>query len=343
MKISVCIALCVLMLSCGESTSSRIPDHDSPPKMYKTVGIVDRLSPKIDQYVPADAKIEVLAEGFSWSEGPLWLADQKKLIWSDVPRNIVYAWTEADSLSEYLNPSGLTGDQSVPGQGGSNGLMLGIDGSLILCQHGDRRVAKMNTDPASPSPAYTTIADNWQGKRLNSPNDLAYGPEGVIYFTDPPYGLPNREEDSTKEISFNGVYKTTETTEAILMDSSLTRPNGIAFNADMTRCYVANSDPEKMIWMVYDLDENHNLINGRVFFDATDLVATKKGSADGLKVNKAGIIFATGPGGVLIFSPEGEHLGTIETGERVANCCFNEDESVLYMTSNMFVARIALR
>lgn len=347
--ISLFVLLALVLASCGEDKKATSEDtntqtakstNTNSPDGYKTIGTVERLSPLFDQYVKPGATVEVIAEGFDWSEGPLWLPAQQKLIWSDVPRNIIYQWSEGKPFSEYLKPAGYTGEGN---REGSNGLLLSPDGRLIICQHGDRRMAAMNGDPAFPVAAFKTISGHWEGKRFNSPNDAAYGPENTMYFTDPPYGLPGKDEDPDKEIPFNGVYKARSDGGADLMDSTLTRPNGIAFNTNMTRCYVANSDPERAIWKVYELDEANDLINGKVFFDATAMVATNKGLPDGLKVNRQGIIFATGPGGVLVFNPAGEHLGTIATGEAISNCAFNEDESVLYMTSDMYVARVRLR
>ncbi len=167
--------------------------------------------------------------------------------------------------------------------------------------------------------------------------------DGHLYFTDPPYGLEKQENDPDKEIPFQGVYRVSPEGEIFLMTDELSRPNGIAFSPDFSKCYVANSDPERALWMVYDLDENKNFTNARVFFDATDMAPDNKGLPDGLKVNKEGILFATGPGGVLVFTPEGEHLGTISTAQATANCAFNADESVLYMTAHMYITRVALK
>ncbi len=331
------IFLLLISSGCGDS---RHQDSDGQPVAYKSIGFLEKVDPEFDNIVPTDAKIEVLAEGFDWSEGPLWLPEHKILLWSDVPKNTIYSWTESEGAQTYLNPSGYTGEGE---REGSNGLLLSPDGELMLCQHGDRRMAKMVAPLDKPTPNYQTLADRYDGKRFNSPNDAAYDQEGYLYFTDPPYGLPKQQDDPGKEIPFQGVYCISPDGVVTLLVDDLTRPNGIAFSPDFKKCYVANSDPASAIWMVYDVAANKKLSNGRIFFDATSMVGEKKGLPDGLKVRSDGTIFATGPGGVLVFTPVGKHLGTIVTGEATANCAFNEDESVLFMTADAYVARIRLK
>ena len=293
--------------------------------------------------IPADLKIEILAEGFGWSEGPLWLSAENKLIFSDIPSNSIFEWTEKGGTKLYLKPAGYTGKEKRGGETGSNGLLLSPGGELVLCQHGDRRMAKMNAKLLSPKADFTTIAGSYSDKKLNSPNDAVYDKKGNLYFTDPPYGLEQNDKDPLKELDFQGVYKVEKTGKITLMTKELSRPNGIAFSPDFKKLYVANSDPEKAIWMVYDVDENGLLKNGKQFFDATDKTKTLKGLPDGMKVHKNGWVFATGPGGVLIFTPEGEHLGTIFTGEATANCAFNSDYSELFMTADDYLLRVKLK
>jgi len=202
----------------------------------------------------------------------------------------------------------------------------------------------MDAPISKPESRFKSIADKFEGKRFNSPNDAVYDKEGNLYFTDPPYGLPGHNKSPEKEINFNGVYRLSVDGKVTLMDDQLNDPNGIAFNEDFSKCYVSNSNPKMAIWKVYDVDENGALQNGRVFFDATSMVDDDNpGLPDGLRVNKNGIVFATGPGGVLIFTPDGEHLGTIRPGTATANCTFNADQSVLFLTANMYVARISLK
>lgn len=295
------------------------------------------------EIVPEDAKIEQLAEGFEWTEGPLWLEKEDKLIFSDIPKNAIFEWSEKGGKRLFLKPAGYTGFIDREGEPGSNGLLLSLEGELVLCQHGDRRIAKMNAKLNSPQADYVTLADKYDGKRFNSPNDAACHKNGDIYFTDPPYGLERNVNDPAKELDFQGVYRLGKNGKVTLLTKELSRPNGIAFSPDYKNLYVANSDQNKAIWMVYDVNEEGLLENGKVFFDTTDKVGIYKGLPDGMKVHKNGWIFATGPGGVLIFTPDGRHLGTIFTGEATANCAFNTDYSVLYMTADDYLLRIKLK
>lgn len=299
-------------------------------------------SPELSEIFKNISDIEILAEGFEWTEGPLWLPHENKLIFSDIPCNSIYEWTEKSGKKIYLTPSGYTGKEELAGESGSNGLLLNPNGELVICQHGDRRISKMNAKLTSPKPDFKTLAGNYEGKKLNSPNDAVFHKNGDLYFTDPPYGLELNMDDPKKELDFQGVYKVDKNGKVTLLTKELSRPNGIAFSPDYSKLYVANSDPEKAIWMVFDVDENGLLNNGKLFFDATSNTKKFKGLPDGMKVHKNGWIFATGPGGVLIFTPKGEHLGTIFTGEQTANCAFNPDFSQLFITADNYLLRIKL-
>ncbi len=300
-------------------------------------------NPEIHKMISENAEIEILAEGFDWTEGPLWLPSENKLIFSDIPSNSIFEWSETGGKKLYLKPSGYTGDEERGGEAGSNGLLLNPEGELILCQHGDRRMAKMNAPLSNPKAEFITLADNYKGKKLNSPNDAAYHKNGDLYFTDPPYGLEKNVNDPAKELDFQGVFKLDKTGNIVLLTKELSRPNGIAFSPDYKKLYVANSDPNRAIWMVYDVDDDGMLKNEKVFFDATEMTGKLKGLPDGLKVHPNGWVFATGPGGVLVFTPEGEHLGTIFTGEATSNCAFNEDFSELFMTADDYLLRVKLK
>ena len=245
--------------------------------------------------------------------------------------------------SLYLKPAGYTGYIEREGEPGSNGLLLDRDGDLILCQHGDRRMARMNAALSAPKPEFTTLAASYNGKKLNSPNDAVLHKNGDLYFTDPPYGLEQNEQDPAKELEFQGVFKLDSKGKVTLLTKELSRPNGIAFSPDYQKLYVANSDPQKAIWMVYDVKNNGLLENGRVFSDVTAKAGKLKGLPDGMKVHPDGWIFATGPGGVLVFDPDGNHLGTVMTGQATSNCAFNEDYSQLYMTADDYLMRIGLK
>ncbi len=301
---------------------------------------------RLNEILPHDIAnelVEILGEGYEWAEGPVWLPSENKLIFSDIPNNSIFEWTEKEGIKLWLKPAGYTGTKERGGETGSNGLLLSPDGELVLCQHGDRRMAKMNASLSKPEPKFETIANNYKGKKLNSPNDAVYHKNGDLYFTDPPYGLEFRMDDPAKELDFQGVYKVDKTGKITLLTKDITRPNGIAFSPDYQKLYVASSDPEKAIWMVYDVDKNGLLKNGKVFFDVTDKNTAINGNPDGLKVHPNGWIFATGPGGVWIFTPEGEHLGTILTGEKTANCAFNNDYSELFITADAYLLRVKLK
>lgn len=313
---------------------------------YKTDASIilnDKILHKILPNIAPEKMIEILAEGFEWTEGPLWLEKENKLIFSDIPNNSIFEWTEKEGVKLYLKPAGYTSKKERSGETGSNGLLLSPEGELILCQHGDRRIAKMDANLSKPKAIFSTVADNYQNKKLNSPNDAVYHKNGDLYFTDPPYGLEFRMEDLSKELDFQGVYKLDKNDKITLLTKELTRPNGIAFSPDFKKLYVANSDPKKAIWMIYDVNEKGLLKNGKVFFDATDKTKDFKGLPDGMKVHPNGWIFASGPGGILIFTPDGKHLGSILTNEATANCAFNTNNSQLFITADNYLLRVKLK
>jgi gluconolactonase len=304
---------------------------------YAKIGEIERLDPKFDELISPDVDLEKLSEGFEWAEGPVWSRQQACLLFSDIPRNAVNKWDEKKGLSLFLRPSGYTGKKPREGEPGSNGLLFDAQDRLVLCQHGDRRIARLEGKNK-----FVTLAAKYQGKRLNSPNDGAFKSNGDLYFTDPPYGLEGGEDDPARELDFCGVYRLTAKGKLTLATDELTRPNGIAFSPDEKRLYVAQSDPEEPIWKVFAVADDGALSGGRVFFDASDLAEDEnnKGVPDGLKVDEKGNMFATGPGGVLVFSPEGKHLGTLRTGQATANCGWGGNGSTLYITADMYLMRI---
>lgn len=305
-------------------------------------GTIEVMDNRLAEVLDTSASLEILAEGFVWSEGPVWVASHDMLLFSDIPPNTVYSWSSENGIQLFLKPSGYTGGDDREGEPGSNGLHLDAQGNLILCQHGDRRLARYTGSFDDPKPTYETLADQYDGKRFNSPNDAAIHSNGSIYFTDPPYGLEKGVDDPKKEIPFQGVYRLDGDGSVHLMVDSITRPNGIAFSPDESKVYVASSDPEKAIWMEYEMEDNA-FTNGRLFYDVTSWVGKEKGLPDGLKVDDAGNLFATGPGGVWVFAPDSTPLGLIRTGEATANCGFNQDKSVLYITADMYLLRLRLR
>ena len=308
----------------------------------KTFGTIERIDPAIDSIISAEAKIEIIGEGFVWSEGPVWVYSQNMLLFSDVPKNTIYKWTEAKGIEVYLTPSGFTGDSTQSAEPGSNGLTLDDEENLVMCQHGDRRLAVMNASIDAPKSDFTSIADRYNGKKFNSPNDVAFYNYN-FYFTDPPYGLPKQMEDPTKEIPFQGVYIAQAEGGVLALVDSLTRPNGLAFLTNKKTLIVANSDPQKAIWYAFDLTENDSITEARIFYDATENAKTEKGLPDGLKVDAKGNVFATGPGGVWIFNSEGKVLGKIKVPERTSNCALADDDKTLYITADMYLLRIKLR
>jgi gluconolactonase len=296
---------------------------------------VERLAPELDTLLPSEGQVETLAEGFDWSEGPVWY--QNRVLFSDVPENTVFQWVPGDAKATvFLTPSGMLSPRPNVKEQGSNGLTLDSSGRLVLCQHGERRIARLEPDGTQ-----TPLATRFDGKRFNSPNDLAYSKRGDLYFTDPPYGLDPAHRAQLQELPFSGIYCLRKTGEIELLDKSLSFPNGIAFSPEESRLYVAVSDPEAPRIVAYQIDEKGLLKNPQTFFDAAPLKkAGRKGSCDGLKVDTRGNLFATGPGGVLVLSPEGKHLGSILTGQATGNCCWGGNGSELYITADMFLLRI---
>jgi gluconolactonase len=325
---------------------------------YPALGSIERIDPRFDQLVPPGAVLEKLAEGFKWSEGPVWagrpgldrgrevpapdrsgvtahLYEGGFLLFSDIPNNAVMKWEDGRGISVFLKPSGYTGTAPWWREPGSNGLAI-HGGRLILCQHGDRRIVRRE-----PDGRWTTLVDRYQGKRLNSPNDLVFKSSGDLYFTDPPYGLPRGAEDPTRELDFCGVFRVSAADGKVtLLIKDLTRPNGIAFSPDEKTLYVSQSDPEKAVWMAFPVKDDGTLGPGRVFYDATRWTKQLKGLPDGMKIDIHGNLFATGPGGVNVFSPDGTLLGRINPGVPTANCAWGEDGSVLYVTAQQYLCRI---
>ncbi len=303
---------------------------------YPAVGSVERLDPALDTLLAADATLEKLAEGFTWSEGPLWVADPAHLLFSDVPENRVYQWQDGAGISVFLEPSGFTGTIYKGKERGSNGLTFDRQGRLVLCQHGDRRVARLAADGKS----FSTIVDRFEGKRFSSPNDLCFDRAGNLFFTDPPYGLPS---DTKQQIAFNGVYRLGTDGKLTVITRELDRPNGIALSPDERTLYVGSTHDPKPVIMAFTLKPDGSVASSRVFFDATELIARthRRGGFDGMKIDTHGNLWATGPGGLVILSPAGKHLGSLLTGQPTANCAFGgADGKTLFITANHWLLRI---
>jgi gluconolactonase len=339
MKNLFIFSLFVVIAACGNEQGNK-----KQGMKYKNIGIIERFDPALDNIISDKAQPEIIAEGFEWSEGPLWVESQQMLLFSDVPMNTVYKWTKAKGKEVYLKPSGYTGTEpSLCKEPGSNGLTFDKNGNLVLCQHGDRRMARMDAPLDRPETKFITIADNYNGKRFNSPNDAVYNSAGELFFTDPPYGLQTQNDsDTKKEIPFNGVYKVKTNGEVLLLVDSITRPNGIAFMPGEKKLIVACSDGAHPNWYVFDINGD-SLMNGKIFYSAAEEGKTMKGSPDGFKVDKNGNVFATGPGGVYIFNSEGRKLGLIKLDNATSNCALSPDEKTLYITNDMYVLRLKMR
>jgi len=323
-------ALLVVSLGCGGEPEARVE-----PAADTGAGTVQREDAALDAIVPAEYKIEKLADGFQFTEGPVWVeSGGPYLLFSDIPANAINKWTPDGKVADFMKPV-FKGEAEQGQLAGSNGLTLDSEGRLVICEHGARRVSRIEKDGKQ-----TVLVDKYQGKRLNSPNDAVYKSDGWLYFTDPPYGLLKQDEDPAKELAFNGIYRLSPQGKLELLNKDQTRPNGIAFSPDEKTLYVANSDPNKKVWMAYPVKEDGTLEAGRVFYDVTSEMA--EGLPDGLKVDKQGNVYCTGPGGVWIFNPEGGHLGTIQPDEVPANVGWGNGGKTLYMTARTGLYRIAL-
>jgi len=299
---------------------------------------IERLDPAFDALVAPDARIEKLAEGFAWTEGPVWHKRGGYLLFSDIPNNTIHKWKEGEGLSVYIRPAGYAMGSTPPGRElGTNGLTFDARGMLVVADHGNRAISRWNDSLF----ARTVVVDRFEGKRFNSPNDLVWGPNGDLYFTDPSYGLRGLNSSPVKELPFNGVYRLTPSGQLSVVTRDLTFPNGIALSPDARTLYVAISDPRNPYIMSYPVNADGSTGAGRTFYDARERVRQGlRGGLDGLKVDAKGNIFATGPGGILVLSPAGKHLGTIVPGDLVANCAFGDDGSTLYMTVNRQLMRV---
>ena len=329
--------LAVALLLVGTAVSPVGPVLAQTPA---TIGHIERLDSGLDRYVDAETAIEVLAGGFTWTEGPVWVDDDRggHLLFSDIPRNSIFRWSPDTGIDLFMRPSGYTGVAYYGLEPGSNGLALDPQGRLAACEHGDRRVSVLTKGGGK-----MTLVDQYQGKRLNSPNDLVFGSDGSLYFTDPPYGLPERQDDSRRELDFCGVYRLSPEGDLSLLSKQLDRPNGIGLSPDEKTLYVAQSDPARPIWMAFPIQDDQTLGEGKVLLSAKRFMDELPGLPDGLAVAQDGTIFGSGPGGIYVITPEGKLLGRLVTGGRTSNCTFGPDQKYLYITADSFLCRVRMK
>ena len=329
----VILFLSLFLVAVASSTQS--PRSNASGNLAPAPAVV-RLDPRLDQIVPADAMLEKIADGFAWAEGPVWNRAGKYLLFSDVPNNRIIKWKEGEGTSVFLQPSGYSGAEPFTGrEPGSNGLTFDKEGRLVFCQHGDRRIVRREKNGT-----ITTLADRYEGKRLNSPNDLIFKSNGDLYFTDPPFGLPKTFDDPEKELPFQGVYRLSAKGQLTLLTTEVNAPNGIAFSPDEKKLYVADS--ARALWFVFDVKKDGTLSPGKVFFDGAEISKGRPGVADSLKVDVYGNVYAAAPGGLFILASDGSLIGRFDTGTATGNCAWGEDGSTLFITSNTAVYRIRL-
>jgi len=308
----------------------------------ESIGTIEIVSNELSGLINKDAKVEIIAEGFQFTEGPFWFDKEKMLLFSDVPANTIYKWTEAKGKEVYLTPGGYTDTAKRGGFMGPNGLFLSGDGKLLICQHGDRRIAKMNAPLTAPKAKFITVAGEYDGKKLNSPNDLFLTASGDLYFTDPSYGFERGARDPKKELPYQGLYKMDKAGHISLLIDSIEQPNGIGILPGGKTLLVSNSDARKKKWYAYDIAPNGSLTNARLFYDVSN--EKGMGGCDGFKIDKAGNVFAAGPGGIWIFTKAGKLIGKIKLdGVTAANCALTPDGKTIFITATNYLLRVKMR
>jgi gluconolactonase len=311
---------------------------------------IQRLNPALDQIVPKNAQLEKIAGGFNkWTEGPVWTRNGT-LLFAEIPANNIVEWIPGKGASVFMHPSGYTGTEPYGGpEPGSNGMTLDANGRVTVAGHARRNVWRLES--VNTKAQITVLADSYQGKKLNSPNDLVYKSDGSLYFTDPPYGLPTQgDDDPTKQLKVNGVYRIvgarqhkpgapSDPSKLQLIIADLKRPNGIAFSPDEKYLYIADSG--ESVWLRYTVQPDGTVADGKLLLDAKS--DHSPGGPDGIRVDRQGNIYGSGPGGVWIISPKGRHLGTIKIDEKVANVAWGDkDAKTLYITASTSLYRIRL-
>lgn len=337
-----CLLFCSLTTACNDSSTDTKAQTEKVAEKKDSLRI-EILDNEALQLLDSATTIEIIASGFKWTEGPLYIANGDYFLFSDIPNNKVYKWKQGADTITYLHPSGFTGKVYNGKEAGSNGLLLNQNKELILLQHGDRRVAKMKSSLDKPASSFETLADKYDGKKLNSPNDGVFDAKGNLYFTDPAYGLANGLKDSSKQLAFQGVFLLRPNGKLELFTDEIKFPNGITLSADGKYLFVANSDPDNKIWMKFELDSNGLKKSGTIFYRAKTDEGIDNGNPDGMKMNREGYLFATGPGGLWIFNPAGKVIARIYTGTLTSNCALGKNQKELYMTCGSQVMRIKLK
>lgn len=342
LALAMAVTLCV---GAAFITAANAEQQTYVPELDQVTGSIEVFYDSALSLIDPSAEIRIRADGYKWTEGPLWIEDGGFLLFSDIPSNNIIRYEPGRGTRVYLEKSGASGLQSGDSGQGSNGLLLDKKDRLILLQQGDRRVAAMNATLSTPRADFITLAGEFDGKRLNSPNDGVYHSDGSLYFTDPPYGLSNGMDDDNKQLPFQGIYRLSADGELQLLDDSVKYPNGIGFSIDEKTLYVAVSDAEKPKWLAYDVNLDGSVTGKRLFHDASDTIGLESahGLPDGMAVHSSGVIFATGPGGVWLFSPEGSVLAKILTGKATANCSLSADEKTLFMTAHDTLMTVVLK
>lgn len=323
---SIALTLCFSIILHGQDSTN-----------FPTLGHIKQHHSDLTKLIDPATPIQVVTSGFVWTEGPAWNKEGQFLVFSEIPSNTVMKWVEGKGVSQWFSPSGYTGITDYGREPGSNGLLFDPDGRLISCEHGDRRLSVMIRNGGKK-----TLADNYNGKRFNSPNDVTRANNGNYYFTDPPYGLPDRFDDPRREMDYCGVFLLRPSGEVVLLTKEIERPNGIGLSPDQQTLYVAQSYSEAPTITAFSLNHDGTLGSGKLFYDATPHQGPGvKGNPDGLKVDALGNVWASGPGGILVINSEGKLLGHILTGEQTSNCAFGgADGSMLYITADTYILRV---
>jgi gluconolactonase len=328
-------ALPLLLLALASLARGAAADGGRWADVPAEPGRIVRLDPRFDALVPASARLETIASGHRWVEGPLWDRATESLLYSDIPANAVYRWHAGEGSALFLQPSGYSGSAPFAGrEPGSNGLAFDSEGRLVLCEHGDRRITRLERDGRR-----TVLVDRYRGRRLNSPNDAVYSTNGDLYFTDPPFGLPLAFDDPTRELEVSGVYRLRADGALELLVDDLVAPNGIALSPDEQTLYVTDVGGSQPGWYAYRLVEGRPVARRRLA-DARPWMRMRRGGPDGLETDAAGNLFAAGPEAVFVFAADGTLLGLIETGVPTANVAWGEDGSTLFIAADTTILRL---